>query len=397
MPLQLRHKTVAVAVIHDPESGFLLWNNKRWNGYAFPMRHLEAGDDPAEAALQAIEDRDFPTSLPGASARPLECTGAFGYSQGAREETYYDYHVVQIHPREPLLPDSLHPDLRFFTYPDLQASSCVTWSTRVIATSLVEYQEVVVGLICRSTSAGAEFLLVYKPGHGYFFPAVRRKTHSSLEEMAGHAVFLDAAYAGDTGAKYLREVLDVHPSNRFGLNRRRYRFYLCLMDFPGLDLTQSGNALEQSLTALQSAKGDQGRKSGARGYWNWFTPDELRDQAEMSPQVAVLLNAVAEAGEKRTGRAVEYVPAPIDTSAVELPPEVSALSEQLSQNAHDIWAARRRAEGWKYGPERSDSRHETPCLVPYADLPDSEKQYDRNAAMETLKAIIVLGYRIEKA
>jgi retron-type reverse transcriptase len=42
--------------------------------------------------------------------------------------------------------------------------------------------------------------------------------------------------------------------------------------------------------------------------------------------------------------------------------------------------------------------HETlqhPDLVAYADLPETEKTYDRNAAMETLKAVLALGYRID--
>jgi ryanodine receptor 2 len=34
--------------------------------------------------------------------------------------------------------------------------------------------------------------------------------------------------------------------------------------------------------------------------------------------------------------------------------------------------------------------------VPYEELPENEKEYDRNTAMETLKAIILLGFRIKK-
>ncbi|MCR5162371.1 MAG: hypothetical protein K6C06_11425, partial [Lachnospiraceae bacterium] len=38
----------------------------------------------------------------------------------------------------------------------------------------------------------------------------------------------------------------------------------------------------------------------------------------------------------------------------------------------------------------------TPCLVPYDELPEREKDYDRMTAMETLKLIIKLGYEIKK-
>ena len=94
--------------------------------------------------------------------------------------------------------------------------------------------------------------------------------------------------------------------------------------------------------------------------------------------------------------AMTYQPRPIDTSAVTLNAEILALTEQLSRHAHDVWAAERLRLGWKYGPSRNDERREHPSLVPYDELPESEKQFDRNAVIGTLKAILALGYRIEK-
>jgi len=91
-----------------------------------------------------------------------------------------------------------------------------------------------------------------------------------------------------------------------------------------------------------------------------------------------------------------YQPKPLDTAAVSLPADLVALTEYLAENAHEIWAAQRIADGWRYGDRRDDANKLHPCLIPYAALPDSEKQYDRNAAMETLKAILALGYRIER-
>ena len=72
------------------------------------------------------------------------------------------------------------------------------------------------------------------------------------------------------------------------------------------------------------------------------------------------------------------------------------LTERLAENAHDLWAAQRIKDGWTWGPTRDDSAKKHPCLVPYAELPESEKEYDRQAAMGTVKAIITLGYRIER-
>jgi hypothetical protein len=99
--------------------------------------------------------------------------------------------------------------------------------------------------------------------------------------------------------------------------------------------------------------------------------------------------------EERLGhRIMTYTPQPIDTKHVVLSNEIAALTERLAENAHDLWSAQRLTQGWKLGPERDDKLKHHPCLIPYADLPESEKVYDRNSAMETLKAIVALGYRI---
>ena len=92
-----------------------------------------------------------------------------------------------------------------------------------------------------------------------------------------------------------------------------------------------------------------------------------------------------------------YIPHPIDTSGVELGDELLRLTEQIAENVHEVWAAARLAEGWVYGETRDDEAKRTPCLVPYDELPEVEKEYDRNTAMNTLKLVTALGYRIEKA
>lgn len=92
-----------------------------------------------------------------------------------------------------------------------------------------------------------------------------------------------------------------------------------------------------------------------------------------------------------------YRPEPKDTSKVVLSEELLALTEQIAENVHDVWALERIREGWTYGEVRDDKKKTTPCLVPYGELSESEKEYDRNTALQTLKLIVSLGYRIEKA
>jgi class 3 adenylate cyclase len=92
---------------------------------------------------------------------------------------------------------------------------------------------------------------------------------------------------------------------------------------------------------------------------------------------------------------VDYTPRPIDTSQVKLSEDVLELTELLARNTHEIWAQQRFAEGWQRGAERDDKLLEHPGLVSYEELPEAEKEYDRNTALETLKTILSLGYRIE--
>ncbi len=92
-----------------------------------------------------------------------------------------------------------------------------------------------------------------------------------------------------------------------------------------------------------------------------------------------------------------YHPSPLDTDEIELPEELVLLTEKLAENAHDNWAKLRIEEGWKWGKQRNDTEKTHPGLVPYDELTDSEKEYDRRTSLETLKVVMALGYSIKKA
>lgn len=89
-----------------------------------------------------------------------------------------------------------------------------------------------------------------------------------------------------------------------------------------------------------------------------------------------------------------YIPQPIDTNDVVLPEELNELAEKIAKNVHEVWSAGRMKDGWTYGQERNDAEMKHPCLVPYEELTESEKEYDRNTSIETLKLIVKLGFRI---
>ena len=86
----------------------------------------------------------------------------------------------------------------------------------------------------------------------------------------------------------------------------------------------------------------------------------------------------------------------MDTKDVRLPEELNELVEQMAKNVHEVWAQARIQQGWTWGPERNDALKHHPCLVPYEDLPESEREYDRNTSIETLKLICKLGFKISR-
>jgi ryanodine receptor 2 len=91
-----------------------------------------------------------------------------------------------------------------------------------------------------------------------------------------------------------------------------------------------------------------------------------------------------------------YIPQPIDTSDVKLPVELEQLVEKMSKNVHEVWSKTRIQQRWTYGELRNDVLKTHPCLVPYEDLPEEEKEYDRNTSIGTLKLIMKLGYKITR-
>ncbi len=91
-----------------------------------------------------------------------------------------------------------------------------------------------------------------------------------------------------------------------------------------------------------------------------------------------------------------YNPNPLNTENIELPQNLTELTEVISANIHDVWARQRMDEGWQWGESRDDRQKTSPCLVPYEKLPEGEKEYDRSTVLQTLKMIIAMGYSIEK-
>ena len=115
------------------------------------------------------------------------------------------------------------------------------------------------------------------------------------------------------------------------------------------------------------------------------TPDFLNAWKESQNYMIQVLQSVE-----------EYEPHPVDVDQIPLDGDLEELQEAIAENAHDVWAEARMKEGWTYGKERDDARKQHPDLIPYTALPDSEKEYDRIMAFNTIKLVKKLGYDIVK-
>lgn len=91
-----------------------------------------------------------------------------------------------------------------------------------------------------------------------------------------------------------------------------------------------------------------------------------------------------------------YKPNTIDTDSIPLPEDLLPLAESIAKNVHEVWAKNRLQEGWTYGECRDDIKKTHPCLIPYEELTEVEKDYDRRTSQETIKTIISMGYKITK-
>lgn len=87
----------------------------------------------------------------------------------------------------------------------------------------------------------------------------------------------------------------------------------------------------------------------------------------------------------------------MESREIDIPAEIDERIEAIAERIHEAWRQQRIADGWSFGPVRDDDRKQHPSLVPYDDLDDAEQEYDRLTARETIRTLLEMGYRIERA
>ena len=77
--------------------------------------------------------------------------------------------------------------------------------------------------------------------------------------------------------------------------------------------------------------------------------------------------------------------------------EIEDNIELLAEAEHEGWVAEKRATGWrqaKEGQKRNDNEKIHDCLVPYSELPEKDKEKDRNSVRGYPEIVARAGYRI---
>ena len=288
----MRQQSAIVAIIQDGHGRFLVTFNAKWGGYAFPMIAVpEGGDILGSLAIQAVEG-DLGCRLPNPTAAELDFMSRFGVSQRSGEETLYEYQLYTVEPNQPLdlfaAPTWNSNPPMFLSYEELSTRTDLTWSTSAIAQEFVGNQEAVLAVVTRAGEHETEFLLVHNAGYGgFFFPTQRVKTEVKPDRVAKGTVRSDLGYTGPASAALLGEITDVHFSNRFHRDRR-YRFHVCEVQLPQVDLHQPGSLLEKAL----HRRGKQ---------FLWLPASRLNDPTiAFSPTMPAVRSAVLKAIPTRT-------------------------------------------------------------------------------------------------
>ncbi|XP_074541844.1 ryanodine receptor 3 isoform X10 [Halichoeres trimaculatus] len=89
-----------------------------------------------------------------------------------------------------------------------------------------------------------------------------------------------------------------------------------------------------------------------------------------------------------------FIPTPVDTSQIVLPPHLDNVRDKLAENIHELWGMNKIELGWTYGKVRDDNKRQHPCLVDFAKLPETERNYNVQMSSETLKTLLALGCHV---
>lgn len=85
-----------------------------------------------------------------------------------------------------------------------------------------------------------------------------------------------------------------------------------------------------------------------------------------------------------------------DMTALELASKQPKILADLSEIEHRRWMAERFMDGWRYGPQRDNSRKIHHLLIPYDQLSDEEKQKDKDMILNIRNLVASPGWKKQR-
>jgi hypothetical protein len=189
-------------------------------------------------------------------------------------------------------------------------------------------------------------------------------------------------------------------AGRRGGHRPLDRVYGTIMTFPIIDrvcrpevlhddrVERLAQAIHRGYCRQRLAAGAQPGPNPALVAWENL-PENLR--AANRDQAGDIARKLEEIGCEfvpgaETGTPFAFGTLPDGTDEVEL----------LSRQEHDRWSRDRWAHGWTYGPVRDDDARLHPMLVPWSQLPEPERDKDRQAVRLIPDLLAGAGFHIER-
>jgi hypothetical protein len=133
---------------------------------------------------------------------------------------------------------------------------------------------------------------------------------------------------------------------------------------------------------------DEGKTDPTLMAWHHMTETEKSYEMDVA---SLTIGSILELGYSITPQSFDDTP----TADLEEDSRLLLLVEFLSENTHDCWASKKFKEGWIYGETRNEAEKTHPNLIPYIDLDEADMDWNRQAAVGVLRALLERGFKIE--
>lgn len=104
--------------------------------------------------------------------------------------------------------------------------------------------------------------------------------------------------------------------------------------------------------------------------------EDLKTSNELQSRLVLAIHEANKEIQQQTGEFIPQLSEHLTKSILDGVYYVLDNPNCTPEQQHNNWCYFKRADGWRYGPEKDFERKEHPCLVPYSELPDVQQRKD---------------------